>query len=81
MFERKKLKRLYPLFALTFLFYTCAGTGGDYSDWYAENPEEDLLGSMFGADASQEGEEFDQGGSQPAASRQQDETADQQDQT
>lgn len=73
MFERKKLKRLYPIFALTFLFYMCAGTGGDYSDWYAENPEEDLLGSMFGADANQDGEGFDDAETQPAARQQQDE--------
>lgn len=55
MFTCRKLKKLYPLLALAFLFFMCAGTGADYSDWYNENPEEDLLGSMFGQDATQEG--------------------------
>jgi len=72
MFNRKHVKKLFPLFALTFLLYMCAGTGGDYSDWYAENPEEDLLGSMFGADATQDGEgELSQG---PSDSNQSDDT-------
>jgi hypothetical protein len=50
----------------------CAGTGGDYSDWYAENPEEDLLGSMFGTDATQDGDEAAVPEAQPQPSSRQD---------
>ncbi len=54
MLKRWTLKKFFPILALVFLFYMCAGTGGDYSDWYNENPEEDLLSSMFGGDGLQE---------------------------
>ncbi len=78
MLMRKKLKKLYPIFALAFLFYMCAGAGKDYSDWYNENPEEDLLGSMFGEDAGQDEQFVDENQFVPDDNSSQDVVEDQQ---
>ncbi|MBN1560277.1 hypothetical protein JW998_08500 [candidate division KSB1 bacterium] len=52
MHHDKKLKRLYPLLAMTLIYSMCTtGYNTDSSTWYDENPEEDLLGTLFGEEA------------------------------
>ena len=49
MFKSKKLRTYFPILSLVFLLYMCAGTGGDYSDWYADDAGDDPFGD-FGFD-------------------------------
>ncbi|MBN1465643.1 hypothetical protein JXA02_07785 [candidate division KSB1 bacterium] len=54
MMRNKKQLWLYPLLAVALMFSMCTtGYDSDYSNWYNENPEEDLLTTLVSEEATE----------------------------
>ncbi|MBN1480135.1 hypothetical protein EH223_19440 [candidate division KSB1 bacterium] len=52
MFHFENKRKLYPIIAVALMFCMCAGTGTDYSGWYDDEPEGDLLGGLMGEESA-----------------------------
>ena len=63
MLKGKRLKGLCTLLAVASMFSMCTtGYDTDYSDWYNEDPQDDLLATMFGDDKVGQDESYYSGG-------------------